>query len=76
MPGSPCRSAKARIVKSAASWLGSVTEEIRRVLEHLGLLVTRLIRLAYGPFQLGSLPEGEVEPVPKKVMQDQLGSKG
>ena len=50
--------------------------EIRHVLEHLGLRVTRLIRLAYGPFQLGNLAEGDVEPVPKKVMQDQLGAKG
>jgi 23S rRNA pseudouridine2605 synthase len=50
--------------------------EIRRVLEHLGYTVTRLIRLAYGPFQLGALPRGAVEEVPKKVLADQLGSGG
>ena len=46
--------------------------ELRRVLDHLGLVVTRLIRLAYGPFQLGRLPPGEVEPVPAKVLREQI----
>lgn len=47
--------------------------EIRLVLEHLGLQVTRLIRLAYGPFQLGNLASGAVAEVPKKVLAEQLG---
>jgi 23S rRNA pseudouridine2605 synthase len=47
--------------------------EVRRVLEHLGYPVTRLIRLAYGPFQLGRLPRGEIEEVPQKVLREQLG---
>jgi 23S rRNA pseudouridine2605 synthase len=47
--------------------------EVRRVLEHLGYPVTRLIRLAYGPFQLGHLARGAIEEVPKKVLEDQLG---
>jgi 23S rRNA pseudouridine2605 synthase len=47
--------------------------EVRRVLEHLGYPVTRLIRLAYGPFQLGHLARGAVEEVQKKVMAEQLG---
>ncbi|HXP31647.1 MAG TPA: pseudouridine synthase [Stellaceae bacterium] len=48
--------------------------EIRRVMEHLGLPVTRLIRIAYGPFQLGHLPRGEVAEVTRRVLRDQLGS--
>jgi 23S rRNA pseudouridine2605 synthase len=47
--------------------------EIRRVMAHLGLEVTRLIRTAYGPFQLGILPRGAVEEVNAKVLRDQLG---
>ncbi len=47
--------------------------EIRRVLAHLGLDVTRLIRIAYGPFQLGHLPRGAVEEVPRRVLREQLG---
>src|SRR6266853_5758850 len=47
--------------------------EVRRVLEHLGYPVTRLIRLAYGPFQLGHLARGAIEEVTGKVLQEQLG---
>jgi 23S rRNA pseudouridine2605 synthase len=47
--------------------------EVRRVLEHLGLSVNRLIRIAYGPFQLGELARGGVEEVPRRVLRDQLG---
>jgi len=36
--------------------------------------VTRLIRLSFGPFQLGNLPRGEVAEVPKKVLAEQLGN--
>ena len=46
--------------------------EVRRVMTHLGLAVTRLIRIAYGPFQLGALPRGAVEEVPARVLRDQL----
>ncbi len=49
--------------------------EVRRVLEHLGLKVNRLIRLSYGPFQLGSLPRGAVEEVSQRILRDQLGSR-
>ena len=47
--------------------------EVRRVLEHLGLEVNRLIRLSYGPFQLGEAPDGAVEEVRTRVLMDQLG---
>ncbi len=47
--------------------------EIRRVLNHIGFEVSRLIRLAYGPFQLGSLPRGAIQEVNPKVLRDQLG---
>lgn len=50
--------------------------EIRTVMEHLGWPVSRLIRVAYGPFQLGSLPEGQVEEVPTKIVKEQLGLGG
>ena len=64
--------------QGANAWLTmSLTEgknrEIRRVCEHLGLKVNRLIRVAYGPFQLGKLPAGAVAEVPPKVLAEQLG---
>jgi 23S rRNA pseudouridine2605 synthase len=46
--------------------------EVRRVMAQLGLAVTRLIRIAYGPFQLGALPRGAVDEVPARVLRDQL----
>ena len=65
-------------VQGANSWITlSVREgknrEVRRVLEHLGLEVNRLIRVSYGPFQLGEAPEGTVEEVRPRVLRDQLG---
>jgi 23S rRNA pseudouridine2605 synthase len=47
--------------------------EVRRVMEHLSLGVTRLIRIAYGPFQLGELERGQVDEVPRRVLREQLG---
>ncbi|RTL72058.1 MAG: rRNA pseudouridine synthase [Hyphomicrobiales bacterium] len=47
--------------------------EVRKILEHLGLTVNRLIRVSYGPFQLLDLPPGIVEPVKRRVLVEQLG---
>ncbi|HEV2564755.1 MAG TPA: pseudouridine synthase [Microvirga sp.] len=47
--------------------------EIKRILEHLGVQVNRLIRVSFGPFQLGDLEVGLVEEVRTKVLKDQLG---
>ena len=60
------------------AWLTvSLTEgknrEIRKLMASIGLDVARLIRLSYGPFQLGSLKCGEVKEVPQKVLKEQLG---
>ena len=46
--------------------------EVRRVMTHLALQVTRLIRVAYGPFQLGNLERGAVDEISGKVLRDQL----
>ena len=46
--------------------------EVRRVLEHLNLTVNRLIRISYGPFELGDIAEGEVREVDKKSAKSSL----
>ena len=65
-------------VQGANSWLTIAlregkNREIKRVLEHLGLYVNRLIRLSFGPFQLGEIAEGGIEEVRTRVLRDQLG---
>ncbi|WP_164658088.1 pseudouridine synthase [Tropicibacter sp. Alg240-R139] len=47
--------------------------EIRRAMEEIGLSVNRLLRVSYGPFQLGQLKAGEVEEIRRRVLRDQLG---
>ncbi len=49
--------------------------EVKRIAEHLGLTVNRLIRVSFGPFALGDLAEGAVEEVKRRVLADQLGAK-
>ena len=50
--------------------------EIRRVMEYLGVTVNRLIRVSYGPFQLGDLEPGGVKELPRRVVKDQIGAAG
>ncbi|KJZ19699.1 pseudouridine synthase [Loktanella sp. S4079] len=64
--------------QGANAWLTvSIREgknrEIRRTMEAIGVTVNRLIRVSYGPFQLGELKAGEVEEVKQRVVRDQLG---
>ena len=47
--------------------------EVRKVMNHLGYNVNRLIRISFGPFNLKNLPSGELEEVKNKVLNDQLG---
>ncbi|MEA2938496.1 MAG: rRNA synthase [Alphaproteobacteria bacterium] len=49
--------------------------EVKNVLGHLGLAVNRLIRVSFGPFQLGTLPEGAVEEVRTRHLREQLGER-
>jgi 23S rRNA pseudouridine2605 synthase len=64
--------------QGANAWLTiSIREgknrEIRRALAEVGLSVNRLIRVSYGPFQLGDLPRGAVEEIKARVLREQLG---
>jgi len=47
--------------------------EVKNVLGHLGLKVNRLIRVSFGPFQLGELPVGAIVEVKTRTLRDQLG---
>ena len=47
--------------------------EIRKMMESFGFQVSRLIRIAYGPFQLGNLGKGELKEIPYKVIKAQIG---
>ncbi|HTV67715.1 MAG TPA: pseudouridine synthase [Rhizobiaceae bacterium] len=49
--------------------------EVKNVLGSLGLEVTRLIRISYGPFQLGELAEGAVLEMKGRMLRDQLGER-
>lgn len=66
--------------KGTNAWLTiALTEgknrEIRKLMKSIDLDVARLIRLSYGPFQLGALKKGEVKEVPGKVLKEQIGGK-
>jgi len=62
------------------AWLGVAlregkNREIKKVLGALGLDVTRLIRISFGPFQLGDLPSGSVREIRSRMLRDQLGER-
>ncbi len=70
--------AKLDRAQGANSWLTlglreGKNREVRRIMEHLGLQVTRLIRVSFGPFILGDLEPGAVAEVKRRVLADQLG---
>ena len=74
----PIRAALDKVQGSNAWLTMSLTEgknrEVRKLLDHVGLAVNRLIRTAYGPYQLGKLAEGTGSEGPQKVLHEQLGS--
>ena len=49
--------------------------EIKNVLGSLGMEVSRLIRISFGPFQLGDIPLGEADEVAGRTLRDQLGAR-
>jgi 23S rRNA pseudouridine2605 synthase len=66
--------------KGANAWLTVAiregkNREVRSVVGALDLQVNRLIRISFGPFQLGDLPDGAIEEVPTRVLREQLGKK-
>src|SRR6476620_8975241 len=49
--------------------------EVKNVLGRLSLAVNRLIRVSFGPFQLGDLPPGKIEEVRQRALREQLGAR-
>lgn len=49
--------------------------EVKRMMESIGCKVSRLIRMSYGPFQLGNLASGEAEEIPTRSLHEQLGTR-
>jgi len=49
--------------------------EVKNVLGHLGLAVNRLLRVSFGPFQLGEIAEGAIEEVKTRTLREQLGER-
>lgn len=69
--------AKLESSQGSNTWIEvSLTEgknrEVRNVMEALGLQVNRLIRLSYGPFQLGQMPKGAVLEIKHQQLRDQI----
>ena len=66
-------SAKGRNIWASVRLREGKNREIRKVFEACDCTVNRLIRTAYGPFQLGELPRGALKEVPAKVLRESLG---
>ncbi|MDR2760261.1 MAG: pseudouridine synthase, partial [Rickettsiales bacterium] len=49
--------------------------EARKIMEYFHLTVMKLIRISFGSFNLGGLREGELKPVPDKVLKSVVGNK-
>ena len=60
--------------KRMRNTIAEAYEQLRKVMEHLGLQVTRLLRVSFGPFQLGKLPKGAIEEVPRRELRGALGA--
>ena len=70
--------ASLEIQKGSNAWIliglrEGKNREVRRIMDFLGYPVNRLIRISYGPFQLGALKRAEVSEINKNVICDQLG---
>ncbi|RCL00238.1 MAG: 23S rRNA pseudouridine synthase [Candidatus Tokpelaia sp. JSC188] len=66
--------------KGSNIWLSLIlregkNREVKNILSALGLMVTRLIRVSFGPFQLGELPKGTVREICGRTLRDQLGKR-
>ena len=71
---------RAQAEQSANVWITFAmregkNREIRNVLGALGLQVNRLIRVSFGPFQLGELAPGAVEEISTRALRDQIGER-
>jgi len=65
--------------EGANQWLAITIKEgknreVRKIMEACGLQVTRLIRVSFGPFQLGKLARGGIEEVPRRILRESLGN--
>jgi 23S rRNA pseudouridine2605 synthase len=75
----PIEATTERAQTSANVWVNVTLQEgknreIRKVMTHVGLQVNRLIRMAYGPFELGDLAPGAVKEVPSKILRERVAN--
>ncbi|MDR1425423.1 MAG: rRNA pseudouridine synthase [Rickettsiales bacterium] len=50
-------------------------KEVRRIMEHFGLRVLRLVRISFGPFHIGAMTAREIRPVSRKALEGALGGR-